>query len=90
MATESDFRLQYSHLLAQFRTAFPGIEPPAPVWWAQWLTKYPLEDIQSAIRTLSEHPAKPRFTQESVGRAISASLRQAALARSVLGSGGAK
>jgi hypothetical protein len=75
------FRQQYLDVLAAFQAAFPGVQPPESHWFQLWMTKYGAAAIEDAIQTLSEHPLKSKFTQESTGRALSALLREATLKR---------
>jgi hypothetical protein len=77
--TPQKLRQQYLNLITQFQSAFPGIDPPESSWWQMWMGKYGAFAIAEAIRTLSEHPMKSRFTQESTGRALTVLLRDSAL-----------
>jgi hypothetical protein len=76
-----NFEQHVIDILTAFRTEFPNIEPPAADWLQHWLNRYSSVTILAAIRTLGRHvpQVKARFTQESVGRAISASLRATAI-----------
>jgi hypothetical protein len=81
MHHEETIRQQFAALLAAFREAFPHIAPPEVCWWSLWVSKYDVADIHAAIQKLSQHPMVDRFTTDSTGRAISAMLKQTALAR---------
>lgn len=83
MLHEAEIKRQYLTLLADFTTAFPAINPPEPHWWMLWLQRYTFSTVREAIITLSQHPAKDRFTTESTGKAISALLRQSAVRRAM-------
>lgn len=74
-------REKYNAHLTEFVNNFPNLNPPAASFWFEWMTKYDDIDIQTAIRTLSVHPLKAKFTSESCSRAISSLLRQEALRR---------
>jgi hypothetical protein len=82
---EDNFQQQVIDIVVAFRMAFPNIEPPAAAWLEHWLSKYSSESILAAIRTLQSHPPQVRakFTQDSVGRAISAFLRADAMKRAI-------
>ena len=82
---EQKFKNQFSDIIAAFEVAFPGITPPEPRWFTLWISKYPIWAIKDAIRQLSKHPLKDRFTTESTGKAISALLRAEALIRATSG-----
>jgi hypothetical protein len=89
---EHAYRRQYEAIVSAFNTAFPGVSVPAPSWITIWLTRYSYYALLEAIATLENHPpqVKARFTQESVGRAISALLRDAALRRAIPSDSGAR
>jgi hypothetical protein len=82
---EMKFRQHYINLIAAFRAAFPTLEPPPPARITDWLQRYNDAAILVALQSLQRHPAhiKLRFTQESVGKAISAMLRADAIAKAV-------
>jgi hypothetical protein len=82
---ESKFRQQYSDLIREFVSSFPGIKPPDSSWFSIWLTKYRAKDVSDAICALTKHSpsVKARFTTESIGRAISALLRDKALRNAI-------
>jgi hypothetical protein len=82
---ELKFKQHYIDIVVAFKSAFPSIEPPAPTWIQHWLSRYNYIAILESIQALRSHPAhvKARFTQESVGRAISALLRADALKRAI-------
>jgi hypothetical protein len=69
--------------VAEFKAAFPDIDPPASDWWRIWLRKYPSSAISECIATLAKHPLKPRFSTASCGRALSVMLRDDAIRRAV-------
>lgn len=75
---------QYSDIIKELQTAFPGIRIPEPSWIVRWLSQYGFRPLHDAIQTLSSHPAKPRFTTESIGKALSTLLRDEALRRAAL------
>jgi hypothetical protein len=81
MLLELKLKQDYTALVVEFQTAFPGIKPPAPEWFALWLGKHSFREISDAIHTLQAHPLKSRFTTESTGRAMSALLRESAVRR---------
>jgi hypothetical protein len=80
---EHRLRKQYTDIISTLGLAFPGVQPPEHQWVLLWLQKYQFTDIMAAINTLSAHPLKAKFTQSSVGRAISSLLRDAAMRRMV-------
>jgi len=82
---EAKFRQQYAAIICEFENEFPGIQPPDPSWITIWLRQYNFRAICDAIQTLQNHPphVKARFSQESVGRAISALLRADAVKRAI-------
>jgi hypothetical protein len=85
MAGQSQrYRQQYLDLLAAFNAGFPGITPPSPEWFALWLGKYSFHAILSEIQDLQTHPLKAKFTTDSIGRALSARLREGALRRAII------
>jgi hypothetical protein len=85
MADQSTrYRQQYLDLLTAFSAGFSDIEPPAPDWWALWLTKYGFHAILSEIQDLQTHSLKAKFTTDSIGRALSARLREGALRRAII------
>ena len=85
MSQEQRFKNQFSDVIIALTAAFPNIAPPEPRWIALWLSKYPGWAIEDAIRKLSAHPLKDRFTTASTGKAISALLRAEALLRAISG-----
>lgn len=92
---EAKFQQQVVDIVTAFRSAFSGIEPPSPAWLQHWLNRYSFVAILKAIQALQNHPAhvRARFSQESVGRAISALLRDDAIKRAISGAttpGGAR
>jgi hypothetical protein len=74
---------QYNNLIAEFESAFPGIQSPDPSWWALWLSKYAFSEISATIQKLAQHPLKSKFTVESCGRAISSLLRAEAIKQAI-------
>jgi hypothetical protein len=70
---------EYFAIIAEFEKSFAGIQPPASTWVVKWLIEYGARAVSDAIQILQNHPLKARFDTESVGRAISALLRQNAL-----------
>ena len=82
---EAKFRQQYAALILEFETAFPGVPPPDPGWIGRWLKEYNYRAICDAIRTLQSYTpdVRARYTQESVGRAVSSLLRAEALKRAL-------
>jgi hypothetical protein len=84
MANQSQrYRQQYLDLLTAFESGFQGIAPPTPEWFALWLGKYGFHAILSEIQELQTHPLKSKFTTESIGRALSARLRDGALRHAI-------
>lgn len=84
MATaEQHLRRLLAAVIHELKTAFPTLQAPDPSWIMIWVQKYPLIDIQAAIQTLSQHPpqVQARYTTESVGRAITALLRERTIRR---------
>jgi hypothetical protein len=84
-AQSDNFEQQVIDIITAYRIAFPDVEVPAPEWITHWLTKYSRESILAAIKTLQAHSAnvKARFTQTSVGRAMSTLLRAEAVRNAV-------
>jgi hypothetical protein len=82
---EQKFKNQFSDIIAAFEAAFPDIIPPESRWITLWLGKYPVWAIKDAIRQLSKHSLKARFTTDSTGKAISALLRAESLIRATSG-----
>jgi hypothetical protein len=84
---EMKFRQYHTDIVAAFVAAFPGVDPPAASWIQIWLTRYSVMGVLAAIRHLQNYPpqVKARYSQESVGRAISSLLRASAIKRSVVG-----
>ena len=82
---EVKFRQQYAAIILEFETALPGIQPPDPSWIGIWLREYNFRAICNAIHKLQNYPpdVKVRYSQESVGRAISALLRVDAVRRAI-------
>ena len=74
---------QYLELRAEFTAIFPNIPPPEARWWVVWLSRNNTTDIHLAIKKLGEHPLKAKFTTVSTGKAISAILRETAVARAL-------
>ncbi len=81
LSQEKMFRRQHADITVALENAFPGVQPPESRWILLWLQKYPFPDILAAIQTLRDHPLRAKFTTESVGRAISALLRETAMQR---------
>jgi len=77
----NNFQQQVIDILTAYSTAFPNIEPPGADWLQHWLNTHGVGTVLAAIKTLQSYPphVKARYTQESVGRAISASLRATAI-----------
>jgi hypothetical protein len=92
MLHEKVLRRQYQDIVTTLTAAFPGVPPVESVWILSWIDKYPFPDIVAAIQTLHDHSLKSKFTQQSIGRAISAMLRDAAMKRLTdsLSAGGVK
>jgi len=84
-AQETEFQDQCLSIIAACKNEFPSLEPPPPVWLHQWLSRNSCQAILDAVRTLASHPAhvRARYSEESVGRAISALLRDRALRRAI-------
>lgn len=82
---EVKFLHHYRNMVAAFKAAFPHIEPPKPERIGDWLTRYNDVFIIRALETLQKQPPsiQARFTQESVERAISATLRANAVSSAV-------
>ena len=82
---EANFQQQVIDIVTAFRTAFPNLDIPAPEWLEHWLNKYSCDAILSAIHTLQNHHpnVKARFTQDSIGRAMSTLLRADAVRRAI-------
>ena len=82
---EDNFQQQVINIVNAFRTAFPDINIPAPEWLEHWLNKYSSEAILAAIQTLqNHHPAvKARYSEQSIGRAMSTLLRADAVRRAI-------
>lgn len=80
MSHTETIQQQYVKLRAEFKAAFPDIEPPEPRWWVVWLSHNNHTDVHLAIEKLGKHPLKAKFTTVSTGKAISALLRDAAVA----------
>src|ERR1700676_2318132 len=87
---EMKFRQYHTDIVSALRPAFPGVDPPDASWIQIWLTRYSFMGILAAIRNLQNYPpqVKARYSQESVGRAISSLLRASAIKRSVVGTPG--
>jgi hypothetical protein len=83
ISQEQQFANQLADLIAAFQANFPTIPPPDARWFYLWREKYPVWAIKNAIQTLAAHPLKDRFTTDSCGKALSASLRAAALKRAL-------
>jgi hypothetical protein len=81
---EQIIHAQYLDLLKSFKSAFPNISSPAPEWWSLWMAKHSFRSILGEIRDLSRHPLKDKFCTASVGRALSARLRDKAFERAIL------
>lgn len=79
MLHEKVLRRQYQDIVNTLTAAFPGVPLVESVWILSWIDKYPFPDIMESIQTLHDHPLKSQFTQSSIGRAISAMLRDAAM-----------
>lgn len=82
---EAKFQQQVIEIVVAHRAAFSNIEPPAAEWLQHWLTRYSVMAVLDAIHILDNHvpQLKARYTQDSIGRAISSLLRASALARAV-------
>lgn len=78
---EEVLRQQYCTILSAYTAAFPGVRPPDSSWFLIWFRKHDFADILDAIQTLSTHRNKHTFTIASIGKAISAMLRDSALRR---------
>ncbi len=65
--------------ISEFQTAFPTLRVPDSTWLAKWLSQYGSQALSDAIQKLKRNPRKDIFTTESVGRAISALLRDGAI-----------
>jgi hypothetical protein len=83
MTLEQHLKKRYETHVAEFTSAFPLIDPPAPEWWRVWLRKYPSPAISEAITKLAKHPLKSRFSTASTGRALSALLNEDAMRRAI-------
>jgi hypothetical protein len=81
MLHEKTLRRQYDDIFTTLTNAFPGVQPVESRWILLWLDKYPFSDVMNAIQTLHGHPLKARFNQQSIGKAISALLRESAMRR---------
>lgn len=55
-----------------------------PSWWSLWVSKHSFQSILGEIQDLSKHPLKPKFTTGSIGRALSARLRDRALESAIM------
>ena len=82
---ELKFRQHHTDIIAAFKAAFPGVNPPDASWVQIWLTRYSFIGVLAAIQTLQNYPphVRNRYSQESVGRAISSILRNAAINRAI-------
>jgi hypothetical protein len=78
---EQKLKNQYADIIRTLELSFPGVSPPESKWILLWQNNYQFPDIMAAITTLYHHPMKARFTQDSVGRAIGALLKDAAMKR---------
>jgi hypothetical protein len=81
MLHEKTLRRQHDDIGTTLAAAFTSVPVVESRWILLWLDQYPFSDIIDAITTLHAHPLKAQFTQASVGRAISALLRQRAMNR---------
>jgi hypothetical protein len=81
MLHEKTLMRQHNDVVTTLEAAFTGVPAVESRWILLWLDKYPFSEIIGAINTLHAHPLKARFTQASVGRAISALLREGAMRR---------
>src|SRR6202041_1521508 len=81
----SPLRKQYTVTHAAWTDAFPNIQPPDASWWQNWFRDNDYTDILEAIRVLRSHsaPVRARYSTESIGRAITAMLREIALRRAI-------
>ena|ERR1700685_4649341 len=80
---EQYLKKRYDTHFAEFKSAFPDIDPPAPEWWRVWLRKYSSPAISEAIAKLAKHPLKARFSTASTGRALTAMLNEDAMRRAI-------
>ena len=82
-SAETRLRQQYAAVSDALKATFPHVPPQDPSWIFAWLEQYPLSDIEAAIQTLSQHQpeVQARFTKESVGKAITALLKQQVIRR---------
>jgi hypothetical protein len=83
LSQEHRLRKQYTDIITTLGLAFPGVQPPEHQWVLLWLQKYKFTDIMAAINTLAAHPLKANFTQNSIGKAMSALLRETVMRRLV-------
>jgi hypothetical protein len=83
ISQEKLFADQLAELIGAFQANFPTIPPPDTQWFYLWREKYPVWAIKEAIQTLAAHPLKAKFSTDSCGKALSASLRAAALKRAL-------
>jgi hypothetical protein len=80
---EQLIRAQYIELLKVFKSVFPHLQPPEPSWWSLWLSKHGFQAILTELQDLSRHPLRDKFSTASIGRAMSARLREKAFERAV-------